>query len=116
MGQTVAVDRHEVEALPWHRFAQRTDILYRIVWKDPWGESYAGVLQLEPGAEIDRHRHRSGAHHVWVATGTCVVDGRNLAEGSYAFVSPGEMHGVEAGPEGCTLFYLFLQPDVSREA
>jgi hypothetical protein len=46
------------------------------------GGSHAGVMWLEPYAELDEHTHRRHAHHVWVAEGVVDALGRRLGPGS----------------------------------
>jgi quercetin dioxygenase-like cupin family protein len=80
------------------------------LWIDTRSRSYAGVLHLNPGAAVGVHAHRYAVHHVWVTEGDCLIEGRRLGPGSYVFVPAGTDHGIEkAGPDGCTLFYLYLR-------
>jgi quercetin dioxygenase-like cupin family protein len=76
------------------------------LWSE--GDDYAGLLWLEPASHIPEHSHDHACHHVWVVDGAAVVDGRELAAGSYWYIPPGCNHSVRAGTSGCQLFYLYL--------
>lgn len=70
--------------------------------------SAAGVLEVQPGAELAEHTHASHGHHVWVVSGTAEVLGRTLGPGSYWFVPAGPPHALAAvGDEPCELFYVY---------
>lgn len=71
--------------------------------------SYAGVMFVGAGEHVPMHTHRERAHHVWVAEGRCMVQGRALGAGSYWYIPPGEKHSLRGDADaGCTLFYLFI--------
>jgi hypothetical protein len=56
----------------------------------------AGAVMQWIGLETD--------HQISVVQGTCVVLGRRLTAGSYAYVPAGMPHSVKAGTWGCTFF------------
>jgi quercetin dioxygenase-like cupin family protein len=106
----VMVEGGEVASIPWRSFAGEEGVRDRVLWQDPEGESYAGLLDMEPGASVAPHLHRRAVHHMWVVRGECLINGRTLGAGSYVFVPQSVEHGIQhAGPTGCTLFYLYLR-------
>lgn len=106
----VTLTAHQVSRRPWEPFGEDEGVRYRTLWIGDDTRSYAGVLRMDPGTAIRPHTHRHAVHHVWVAEGTAVIEGRRLPPGSYIFVPGGVEHGIEsAGTEGCTLFYLYLR-------
>lgn len=108
MSEPVVLDASGVRTHSWEPFGGVHGVAQKLLWRDPRGHDYAGLLRLEAGAKVLEHAHRYAVHHVWVTTGTCRVGGRAIDAGSYAFVPAGVEHGLEGGPEGCELFYLFL--------
>jgi quercetin dioxygenase-like cupin family protein len=106
----VAVDSRDVAAIPWRPFAGEEGLRDRVLWQDPDGASYAGLLEMQPGSSMAPHLHRGAVHHLWVVRGQCLINGKTLAAGSYVFVPRGLEHAIQqAGPTGCTLFYLYLR-------
>jgi quercetin dioxygenase-like cupin family protein len=106
----ILLDTCEVASLPWRPFAGEEGVRDRVLWQDPDGASYAGLLDLEPGASVAPHLHRGAVHHLWVVSGHCEIGGRTLGAGSYVFVPGGAEHAIQrAGPTGCVLFYLYLR-------
>jgi quercetin dioxygenase-like cupin family protein len=118
MMSEILLDNHEVASLPWRPFAGEEGLRDRVLWQDPDGASYAGLLEMEPGSSMAPHLHRGAVHHLWVVRGHCEINGRTLAAGSYVFVPQGLEHAIQrAGPTGCTLFYLYLRvAPVARRA
>jgi quercetin dioxygenase-like cupin family protein len=113
---TVMLDRQEVAALPWRPFAGIAGLRDRVLWQDPGGKSLAGLVHLDPDARVLPHLHLRATHHLWVVSGSCTIDGRILAAGSYGFVPAGRTHGIEqVGRAGCLLFYLYLHQGTTRQ-
>jgi quercetin dioxygenase-like cupin family protein len=101
------LDAQDAEAKPWETFAAHEGA--KVLWKDEATGSYSGLLGVAPGASLRAHIHPFGVHHVYILEGTCRVAGEVLTRGSYVFVPPGKDHRIEeAGPVGCTLFFLYL--------
>lgn len=72
--------------------------------------STAGVIWMQPGAELETHVHDTHDHHVWIVEGTGKVKGRDLEAGSYYYVPGGDPHDLHADPQaGCKFFYLYLR-------
>lgn len=116
MMSEILLDNREVARLPWRPFAGEEGVRDRVLWQDPDGASYAGLLRMEPGTSVAPHLHRGAVHHLWVVSGECVINGRTLAAGSYVFVPQGLEHAIQqAGPAGCTLFYLYLRLPLARQ-
>ena len=86
---------------------------YVTLWREH--KSLAGLMELDPGAELPEHAHRASTHHVWVVAGSARVQGRILPAGSYLHVPAGVPHGLEALDEGCTLFYLYLRSGAQED-
>lgn len=107
----ILLDSRDMASLPWRPLAGEEGVRDRVLWQDPDGASSAGLLDMRPGSSVAAHLHRGGAvHHLWVVRGTCEINGRTLAAGSYMFVPRGVEHAIQrAGPTGCTLFYLYLR-------
>jgi hypothetical protein len=113
----VVLDPREVAALPWRPFAAISGVRDRVLWQDPAAKSVAGLLHLDPDASVLPHIHLRAVHHLWVVSGSCVIDGRMLDAGSYGFVPAGRSHGIEqVGRAGCLLFYVYLHQGTPRPA
>lgn len=111
--QPFILDPTEIWNRPWEPFGDNDQVRYRSLWMDERSKSYAGQLWMAPGAKVASHAHRIAVHHIWVMEGCCTVEGRHLERGSYVFVPAGTEHRIDwAGPEGCTLFYLYLRADL----
>lgn len=104
------LDPEQVRSQPWRKFSDEQGVSDKVLWRDPAGRSNAGIMALAPGGCLRPHLHPRGAHHLWVTEGSCRISGRTLTAGSYVHVPAGTMHGIdEAGPDGCILFFLFLE-------
>jgi quercetin dioxygenase-like cupin family protein len=115
--EKLALDSREVATLPWRPFAGRAGMCDRVLWQDPAGKSYAGLLHMEPGTSVPPHIHPRGTHHLWVVSGSCTIDGRTLEGGSYVFVPACRKHGIlQVGRAGCVLVYLYLHQVPTRRA
>jgi hypothetical protein len=114
---TVMLDPREVAALPWRPFVGVPGLRYRVLWQDPAGKSFAGLLHLDPDASVLPHLHLRAVHHLWVVSGNCEIGGRMLDTGSYAFVPAGRTHGIgQVGRAGCLLFYVYLHQGTAQQA
>jgi hypothetical protein len=113
----VVLDPREVAALPWRPFAGIGGVRDRVLWQDPAGKSFVGLLHLDPDGSVLPHIHLRAVHHLWVVSGSCVIDGRMLDAGSYGFAPAGRSHGIEqVGRAGCLLFYVYLHQGATRPA
>lgn len=107
--QELLLDGRDVAMLPWRAFAGGAGLRDRVLWRDPAGRTYAGLLHMDAGTSVPSHVHRHAVHHLWVVSGSCTINGRALGGGSYVFVPAGLEHGIQrAGRAGCVLFYLYL--------
>ena len=93
--QEILLDGRDVARLPWRAFAGSEGLRDRVLWQDPGGRTYAGLLHMDAGASVPPHVHRHAAHHLWVVSGSCTVNGRALGGGSYMFVPAGLEHGIQ---------------------
>lgn len=110
----VVIDREDVRAQPWRALGDHRGVWQKILWRDPRGTSYAGLLRLDPGAQIPAHAHHYAVHHMWVVEGACGMGGEALGPNSYGFVPAETEHELlEVGLEGCTIFYLYLGADLN---
>lgn len=99
----------EIDELPWEHFHGVLGVRFKTLWRDPAGSSYSGLMKMQSGARIPPHTHRFAFHHVWVESGSCRVGAHTFGPGAYLHVPRGVEHGIdEAGPGGCTLWYLYL--------
>jgi hypothetical protein len=113
----VLLDPREVATLPWRPFASIAGLRDRVLWQDPAGKSFAGLLHLDPDASVLPHLHLRAVHHLWVVSGSCTIDGRVLDAGSYGFVPAGRSHGIEqVGRAGCLLFYVYSHQGTPGQA
>jgi len=104
----IAVTSEELASRPWQPFHGFRGVVHKPLWDggvNAWGP---GLLRLEPGATVPSHSHRRSAHHIWILEGRCWIRGKRLDAGSYCYVPAGVEHAIhEAGPDGCTMFYLY---------
>jgi len=115
--ETLVLGPGEVAALPWRPLAGIAGVPDRVLWQDPAGKSLAGLRHLDPDGRVLPHLHLRASHHLWVASGSCTIDGRRLDAGSYGFVPAGRSHGIEqVGRAGCLLFYMYLHQGTTRPA
>lgn len=109
----LVIDREDVHAQRWESLGGYRGVLQKVLWRDPKGRSYAGLLRLDPGAHVPEHTHHYAVHHLWVVQGVCGMGGEALGPESYCFVPAGTRHDLlEVGLEGCTVFYLYLAADL----
>ncbi len=103
--------RARIVEAPRIGYLARNEIAPGVSIRQLWaaGRSNAGLLSMEPGAELPEHVHKGHAHHVWTVSGVVETLDHWLPPGSYVYVPPGEPHGLSAGSEGASLFYLYLE-------
>lgn len=101
------LDADQVEARAEQRVEGPAGVHRAILWEQ--GGSTAGLLWVDPDTRMDEHTHERHRHHIWVLEGGANVLERELEAGSYAFVADGVPHALAAGPDGCELFYLYLE-------
>jgi hypothetical protein len=106
----VVLDAYEVSALEWSSFPEVYPVQYKLLWKSGW--SVAGVMRIPAGASFPEHAHEGAHHHLWVTSGTAMVLGKRVEQGSYVHVPAGVRHGIDAvGHDGFEMLYLYLRDD-----
>ena len=100
-----AAPREVVDHLPWQPLPGCDGVSTKVV-VDVDGD-VAGLLRLLPGAQEVQHVHGHGSHHLWVLSGSVVVEDTPLPAGSYLHVPAGLVHDLRDAGEGSTLFYVF---------
>jgi quercetin dioxygenase-like cupin family protein len=84
-------------------------VTHRVLWRSE--TSMAGVLTVDGGSRLGTHAHRVNHHHMWVLDGHATVLGTDVGPGSYVHVPSGVEHDIDAtATDGCTVFYLYLEP------
>lgn len=71
------------------------------------GRPLSFLLKFEPGAKYPYHNHPAG-EELFVLSGTCIIEGAELAAGDYLYTPPGFKHAVKS-ETGCVL--LFIVPE-----
>jgi quercetin dioxygenase-like cupin family protein len=80
----------------------------RVLWRS--GPSQAGVMQIEPDGQLERHTHRAAHHHMWILAGECRVLDQVAGAGSYVHIPAGVEHGMECvGTTPCRFLYLYVR-------
>jgi mannose-6-phosphate isomerase-like protein (cupin superfamily) len=103
------LDADDITALPVEPLGALGGVTHRVLWRND--TSMAGVLMVEAGHHLGAHTHRANHHHMWVLEGHAQVLGRELDAGSYVHIPAGVEHDIDAtATEGCTVYYLYLQP------
>lgn len=97
----------DIADTPRRQVREHAGIHERVLWSG--GTQVSGIMDFSPGAGMPEHAHTAHSHHVWIVEGSIDVLGHALSPGSYAYVPPGVAHRVTAGPDGCTLFYVFTE-------
>lgn len=101
-----ALSQAMVEDIPWEAFVGSTDIDNKVLYLADG--VVAGLLRLRPHAHELTHLHFHGEHHMWVLSGTVVIDDTELAAGSYLHVPSRLSHTLRDGGSGSLAFYLFV--------
>jgi len=106
----IVLSATEVRTLPEEPLGHIPGVTHRVLWHD--GASMAGVLTVEAGHRLGSHTHRVNEHHMWVVAGRARILGAELGPGSYVHIPSGIEHDIDAtATEGCTVFYLYGQPE-----
>jgi quercetin dioxygenase-like cupin family protein len=99
----------EITEIPSERLGSIEGVTHRVLWRSD--TSMAGVLTVEAGHRLGAHAHRVNHHHLWVLDGHASILGTEVGPGSYVHVPSGVEHDIDASASnGCTVFYLYLQP------
>ena len=106
--EPVVLTLEDIDRLPVVALASiGTGVRHRVLWRTD--RAVGGIMRIHLGGHIDPHTHEAASHDVCVLEGSCDMLGRHLPSGSYVHVPSGVEHGIEAGPNGCTLLYLYRQ-------
>lgn len=62
------------------------------------------ISRMKPRARVPEHAHRVAVFRV-VMSGTFRYGARTFKAGDWMLVPPGQTYSIEAGPEGCVIFY-----------
>jgi quercetin dioxygenase-like cupin family protein len=105
----IVLTANEITAIPPEPLGSIEGVAHRVLWRND--TSMAGVLTVDAGHRLGAHAHRVNHHHLWVLEGHALVLGTEVGPGSYVHVPSGVEHDIDAsGSNGCTVFYLYLQP------
>ena len=69
---------------------------------------WVNLLRIRPGAQLSRHRHNGGAVLAYCLAGSWRYLERDWVanKGSFVYEPPGDIHTLEAGPEGMTTLFV----------
>jgi len=69
---------------------------------------WINVLRIEPGAVLSRHRHNGGPVLAYCLEGSWHYLEREWVAraGTFVYEPPGDIHTLEAGPEGMTTLFV----------
>jgi 2,4'-dihydroxyacetophenone dioxygenase len=69
---------------------------------------WVNVLRIAPGAGLSRHRHNGGAVLAYCLEGSWRYLEREwvAVPGTFVYEPPGDVHTLEAGPEGMTTLFV----------
>ena len=102
------------EDLPWNDHPKFPGVHMKTLVPgcDTQGRFSCLLIRIDPGMAIGRHVHEDSweLHEVLqgTGTGTLLEARRDYAPGTVAVLPQGELHSVEAGPEGLTLLAKFV--------
>lgn len=106
LAEPVVLTADEISQLPDDHLADiGLGVHTRVLWERD--DALVGVMRIDPGGQVDPHLHREAFHDTWVIEGTCEILDRQLTAGSYVHIPAGIDHATVAGPDGCTLLYLY---------
>lgn len=97
-------DSH-VADLPWEPLPASPGVEHKVLYTD--GGAVAGLMRLTAGTHELTHAHVHGEHHLWVLSGSIVIDETALPAGSYVHVPDRLSHSIRDGGEGSLLFYVY---------
>jgi 2,4'-dihydroxyacetophenone dioxygenase len=92
--------------VPWVPLSEGVD--YKPLRFDFTSGVWVNVLRIEPGARLSRHRHNGGAVLAYCLAGSWRYLERDwiASQGSFVYEPPGDIHTLEAGPEGMTTLFV----------
>ena len=111
LGRVLVRTAAEMAAMPWEELRGLDGATHKVLWQS--GATVIGLIRVEPGSTKPEHTHHGAHHHMFITSGSCVMLGHRVDEGSYVYVPPGVPHAVdEVGPDGVEFFYTYRPVDV----
>jgi quercetin dioxygenase-like cupin family protein len=65
------------------------------------------VSRVKPGAKVPEHAHKQAIFRV-VIDGSLKYGSKTLKAADWMLVPAGQVYSIQAGPEGCTIFYAHI--------
>jgi mannose-6-phosphate isomerase-like protein (cupin superfamily) len=95
----------DIDTLPTLPVPGCPGVTVRQLWRS--GDLHDTLITYAAGAATPGNPHNGADHHIWVVSGSAVIDGRPVEAGSYVHVPPGADHPIRAtGPAGCVLLQV----------
>lgn len=99
------LDPNDVELLPWRAVLDCPGVRAKELWHS--ADTVCALIAYEPDATTPGPAHPDADQHIWVVSGSALVEGRDLPAGSYLHVPPQVAHPITAvGPVGCLLLQV----------
>jgi quercetin dioxygenase-like cupin family protein len=104
LGKVLVCTSEELAATPWEPLNGIDGATHKVLWQS--GAVVIGLIRVEAGSTKPEHTHHGAHHHMLITSGSCVMLGQRVDEGSYVYVPPGVPHAVDdVGPHGVEFFY-----------
>ena len=98
----------QVAALPTTPLGNIVGVTNTVLWTD--GVSTTGLLTVDAGHRLGRHRHAQHIHHMWVLDGAAIIADQRLAAGSYVNIPIGVDHDIDAtDTDGVSMHYSYVR-------
>ena len=111
LGRVVVRTAEALAAMPWEELRGLDGASHKVLWQS--GDVVIGMIRVDAGSSKPEHTHHGAHHHMFITSGSCVMLGRRVDEGSYVYVPPGVAHAVdEVGPDGVEFFYTYRPLEV----
>ena len=94
----------DVDDMDWEP-TQFPGVAIKVLWKDEASDAYTALFQLEPGAELPRHRH-CGVEQTFVLQGSLVDEHGVCSAGNFVWRHAGSDHTAHS-PDGCLAIGIF---------
>jgi quercetin dioxygenase-like cupin family protein len=111
LGRVLVRTAEALAAEPWQELRGIDGATHKVLWQS--GHTVIGLIRVEPGSTKPEHTHHAAHHHMLITSGSCVMLGKRVDEGSYIYVPAGVAHAVDdVGPEGVEFFYTYRPVEV----